>query len=84
MTSATLIGSLAAIITTSSLFPQVVKTIKTKNTKSISLLMYSFFLIGVILWLIYGLLLHNWPIILANSVTVCTSLIILTLKIKHG
>lgn len=80
----TIIGTLAACCTTISFFPQVIKTIKTRETKDISLLMYVLFIIGIILWLVYGVLLHEWPIIIANSITVLLTMIVLVLKIKHG
>lgn len=79
-----IIGYIAAICTTVSFLPQAIKTIKTRETKDISLLMYILFIIGITLWLVYGVLLHEWPIIIGNGVTFVLAFIVLRLKIKHG
>lgn len=79
-----IVGIIAAICTTGAFLPQAIKTFKTKDTKGISLLMYSFSTLGIFLWLVYGLLLHDTPLILANSITVLLSGSILVLKIRHG
>lgn len=78
-----LLGYLAAILTTISFFPQVVKIYKTKETKSISLSMYIVLIIGVLLWLIYGVYLKSMPMILANAVTLVLLIYILIMKIKY-
>jgi MtN3 and saliva related transmembrane protein len=80
----TLLGLVAAIFTTLSFLPQAIKIIKTKETGSISLLMYIFLECGLLLWLVYGILIKNFPIIAANAVALCLSSIVLTLKIKYG
>ncbi|KAA3600422.1 MAG: hypothetical protein DWQ06_09265 [Calditrichaeota bacterium] len=79
----TIIGSVAGILTTFAFLPQAIKTWKTKSTKDISLVMFSSLNIGVLLWLIYGIMLDEYPIILANLVTLIFSLPILWLKIKY-
>ena len=84
MSIITILGYLAAICTTSAFLPQAIKTIKTKETKAISLPMYIILNIGIILWLYYGIFLNAWPIILANAVTLSLTIIILIMKIKHG
>lgn len=78
-----LIGYLAAILTTISFVPQVVQIHKTKNTSSISTLMYSIFCIGVALWLGYGLLIQSVPVIAANSITLILAMYILFMKIRE-
>lgn len=78
-----LLGYLAAILTTISFFPQVVKIYKTKETKSISLSMYIVLIIGILLWLIYGIYLKSMPMILANAVTLVLLIYILIMKIKY-
>ena len=75
---------LAAILTTSSFIPQAVKTLRSRNTAGISLAMYVIFTAGVTLWLVYGIYLVSWPMILANTVTLLLSLSILLLKLRHG
>ena len=84
MSYAPLFGYFAAIVTSIAFMPQVIKTWKTKNTKDISLGMYVLFCLGVSSWLIYGLLLQELPIILANAATLSMALIILALKIRYG
>lgn len=77
------LGMLAAIITTAAFLPQVYKTWKTKDTKSLSLTMYGSFFIGVSLWIVYGFYLESLPMILANSITAISALILLGLKLKY-
>lgn len=78
-----LIGSCAATLTTIAFIPQALHSYKTRDLSGISLPMYSAFTLGVALWLIYGLLKHDWPIIIANAITVCLSAMVLLLKISH-
>ena len=63
--------------------PQAIKIIVTKETKSLSLIMYVMLVIGVALWLVYGVLKHDIPLIAANGVTLLFASIILTIKIKN-
>jgi MtN3 and saliva related transmembrane protein len=79
----TAIGFLAAMGTTLSFLPQALKIIKTKDTKSISLSMYILFVSGVFLWLIYGVLRQDVPVIIANAVTLILASLILYFKIKY-
>ena len=76
------IGYIAAFLTTSSFIPQVWHIWKTRHTQGISLRMYIFFTCGVALWLIYGLLLAAWPIIIANLITLLLALLIVGMKLK--
>lgn len=78
------IGGVAAILTTCSFIPQVWKVWRTKHTKDISLLMYSLFTVGVALWLVYGVLLGAWPIIMANSITLLLAGAVLVMKLRFG
>lgn len=80
----TLIGLTAAALTTISFLPQVIKSWKTKSTKDVALGMYLTLTTGILLWLVYGLLIGNIPIILANGVTFILALSILILKVKYG
>jgi MtN3 and saliva related transmembrane protein len=84
MSVATIIGILAALCTTISFIPQVLRTIRTKQTKDISLSMYLIFTIGIFLWLIYGIMLGEWPIIIANIITFVLAGTMLMLKIRNG
>ena len=77
-------GYLAAAMTTLAFIPQAVQTIRTRDTRSISLGMYVVFTIGIAFWLVYGIALGSMPMILSNLVTFLLSATILGLKIKHG
>jgi len=78
-----IIWYLAAIWTTLSFIPQVIKTIKTKDTKALSLPMYIIFTIWVFLWLIYWYKINSYPVIIANFITFILASIILWYKIKY-
>ncbi|WP_210404767.1 SemiSWEET transporter [Hahella sp. CCB-MM4] len=80
----TLIGSIAAICTTLAFLPQVLLTLKTRDTTGVSLVMYSVFSFGVSMWLVYGVILVEWPIIIANVITLALAMTVLTLKIRYG
>lgn len=80
----TIIGLIAATCTTISFLPQAIKSWKTKHTKDLSLPMYLIVTIGVFLWLVYGLLINDLPLILANFITLMLSSSVLFLKIKYG
>jgi MtN3 and saliva related transmembrane protein len=73
---------LAASLTTIAYVPQVVKTWKSKSSKDLSLKMLLAFCIGVCLWLIYGVLEKDTPIIVANSITLILTFILLFFKFK--
>lgn len=77
------IGSAAAVCTTVSFLPQLLRVWRLKSAKEISLTMFLVFSIGLILWLIYGILTHSWPVIMANSVTLVLATGILGLKIHY-
>ncbi|RMF17112.1 MAG: hypothetical protein D6758_06890 [Gammaproteobacteria bacterium] len=77
-------GALAAILTTLSFLPQVLHTLKTRDTRSLSLGMYSIFTAGVACWLVYGIMLGAWPIIAANVVTLLLAGTVLIMKLRHG
>ncbi len=78
------VGGFAATLTTVSFLPQVWQVWRTKHTADISLGMYGFFTLGVALWLIYGILLLSWPIIIANAITVLLAGAVLVMKLKFG
>jgi MtN3 and saliva related transmembrane protein len=80
----TILGLMAGSLTTISFVPQVIKTWKFKETKDISLLMYIIFFLGVFLWFSYGIIINNFPIIIANGVSLVLVFIVLMLKIRYG
>ncbi|WP_296492383.1 SemiSWEET transporter [Rhodoferax sp.] len=78
-----LIGTLAAVLTTVSFLPQALHTFRTKDVRGISLGMYSAFTLGVALWLVYGLLLDAWPVVIANVITLALASTILVMKLRY-
>ena len=70
------VGSVAAILTTASFIPQAWQTFRTRDVSGISLGMYSLFTPGVSLWLVYGVSMEAWPIIIAN-------MMILVMKLRY-
>ena len=79
-----IVGSLAAVLTTVSFLPQAWHSFKTKDVSGVSLGMYSVFTVGVALWLVYGLLLRAWPIVVANVITLGLAVAILGMKVVFG
>ncbi len=75
-----LIGFIAAVLTTGAFVPQAWMTVRTRDTRSISLTMYIVFNIGISLWLAYGVLIDSQPMIWANIATLLLSMTILTVK----
>lgn len=78
------LGFVAAACTTLCWVPQAVRTIRTRDTKAISLWMQVFMVIGIGLWLVYGLLIMSWPLIASNMVTLALVSTILVLKLRYG
>ncbi len=79
-----LIGFAAATLTTASFIPQAWLTFRTRDVSGISLGMYSAFTLGVALWLVYGLWLGAWPIVVANAITLALAAAILVMKWRFG
>ena len=82
--SVTLIGLAAAFCTTIAFLPQVLKTWRTRSTKDISLAMFLVFTTGIFLWLVYGVVLHDVPLIAANGITFVLSATMLYFKLRNG
>ncbi|MEI7426862.1 MAG: SemiSWEET transporter [Betaproteobacteria bacterium] len=78
----TILGFVAATLTTLAFLPQTIHSWKTRDLSGISLSMYSLFTVGVVLWIIYAAMIRNWPVLMANVVTLGTSGSILFLKIQ--
>lgn len=76
-----ILGYVAATLTTASFVPQLISVIKTRSTKDISLVMYIAFVIGVICWAIYGGLVQDYPVLIANVVSCLFAGTILVFKI---
>jgi MtN3 and saliva related transmembrane protein len=78
------VSALAAILTTTAFVPQALHIIRYKETKAISLLMYVAFASGVALWLLFGILIHNWPIMISNAITLALNSTIVAMKLRYG
>ncbi len=78
------IGYSAAVLTTLSFVPQAWHTFQTRDVRGISLGMYGAFTLGVLLWLVYGVMLGAWPVIVANAITLALAASILAMKIVLG
>ena len=83
-TSTTTIGFIAALLTTVAFLPQALKVWQTRSAKDVSLGMYMLFTLGVALWLIYGVLLNSWPIIVSNLVTLVLAGVVRAMKLRFG
>lgn len=79
-----LIGYAAAILTTTSSLPQVIKVWQTRSARDISLPMYSLFILGTALWLSYGVAIHSLPVALANAATLVLAGAVLVAKLRFG
>ncbi len=78
-----IVGIIAGSLTTIAYFPQLIKVVKTKSTKDISLGMFILTCIGLILWWVYGYLINSISILIANSITFTLALVILIFKIRY-
>ena len=79
-----IIGYLAAICTTVAFVPQVIKVYETGKTDGISLYMYIIFVIGILLWLIYGIMIKSYEVMFANIITLPLAIYILCHVIKNN
>lgn len=79
-----LLGYFAGLLTTLAYLPQVLKIVKHKGTKDISRGMYVLLCSGIGCWILYGVGLSSWPVILSNGVTLVLAGIILAAKIRNG
>jgi MtN3 and saliva related transmembrane protein len=78
------VSALAAILTTGAFLPQALHIIRHRETKAISLVMYVAFASGVALWLVFGVLIGNWAIIVSNAITFALTSTIVALKLRYG
>lgn len=78
------LGYIATSLTTLAFVPQAVKTIRSKDTRSISLGMYVIFTLGIGFWLAYGIWLQSWPMIGGNLITLVFASVIIVLKLRYG
>ena len=78
------VSAFAAILTTAAFVPQALHIIRHRETKAISLVMYVAFASGVALWLVFGVLIGNWAIIISNAITLVLTVAIVGMKIRYG
>lgn len=78
------VGYLAGAVATMAFLPQVLRTLRLRRTQDISLVMYALLCTGVCLWLLYGVLIYSWPVIVSNTVTLVLAGAVLVLKLRHG
>ena len=83
MSTGEIIGFAATCLTTASFVPQAWQTFRTRDVSGISLGMYACFTLGVFLWLVYGLLVGAWPVVLANAITLALAATILVMKLRY-
>ena len=79
-----MVSAIAATLTTAALVPQALHIIRHKETRAISLQMYVVFAIGVAFWLAFGVMIWNWPMIVANTITLGLAVAILAMKLRYG
>jgi len=77
-----IVGYLAAIVGTALMLPQVIKTFRSRKIENISLMMLILYFLNCLLWLIYGILIVAWPVILCNIVGFFISIILLLLHYR--
>mgnify|MGYP001176196373 CR=1 FL=1 len=78
-----LIGYVAAFFTASTMVPQIIRSIKTKHVKDISLIMILMYITNASLWVVYGLSIGAYPVVIADGLASSAGLIQLFLKIKY-
>ena len=84
MDNVELVGYISAVLTSGCFLPQVLKVLRDRETKAISLPMYLIYITGLCGWLVYGILLNSLPMIIANIVTISLVIPIIIMKIRLG
>jgi MtN3 and saliva related transmembrane protein len=80
----TFLGTTAAILTTASFSPQLLHLWRARSAHAISASMYTIFAIGLLLWIVYGIVIGAWPIVIANSITALQAIAILWMKVRFS
>ena len=78
------VGGTGAMLTTLCWLPQALKVIREKETRALSLPATGSFTAGVVLWLIYGLAIGDWPLIGSNALTLAPLGMIIAAKLRYG
>ncbi len=79
-----IVGFIAAVVGTSLMLPQVIKSVKTKKVNDLSFTMLIFYFLNCLLWLIYGSLIIAWPVIICNFIALNISIFQISLKFKYS
>ncbi len=82
--SVELIGAAAGFLTTVAFLPQAIKMWRSKSVQDISLVSFSCMVLGVMTWMVYGILIGSWPVTIANAVTLCIQTPIVVMKLYYG
>jgi MtN3 and saliva related transmembrane protein len=82
MDTTNFLGMTAGTLTTVAFVPQVLKTWRTRSARDVSLAMFLIFSLGVVLWILYGVIIGAMPVIIANSITLALALLILFMKAR--
>jgi MtN3 and saliva related transmembrane protein len=80
----TIVSGIAAMLTTAAFIPQAYKIIHSGETAGVSLLMHVTFAAGVAFWFALGMILWNWPMMIANAVTFVLTVVIIIVKLYYG
>jgi MtN3 and saliva related transmembrane protein len=76
------VGYVAGVLTTVAFVPQLMKTWRSQSAADLSLTMLTAFTVGILLWLVYGLALASWPLVLSNAITLALTALLLKLKVR--
>jgi len=79
-----ILGFTAGIVMVITMIPQVLKSYRTKSVKDLSFLMLFLYISSAVLWLIYGLLIKSYPVVIMDAITICIGSTQIVLKIKYG
>ena len=78
------VGVGAGILTAFSMLPQLIKVIKEKKAEEISITMVIVLIAGLSLWVAYGVLKEDWPLIITNSFSVLVNILLLIFRLKYS
>ncbi|MEJ7913726.1 MAG: SemiSWEET transporter [Chitinophagaceae bacterium] len=83
MDSIQYVGIGAGILTACSMIPQLIKIVKEKKAEEVSILMILVLMAGLSLWVVYGIMKDDWPIIITNCFSVAVNILLLFFRIKY-
>lgn len=78
------LGYFAGTLTVVSFLPQVIRAWKSRQTRDLSMAMYAILITASSLWTVYGIIIHDWPVIMTNVLMVTLNLAIATAKVRYG